>query len=168
MGIWLPPKLSRELEQENARDNAETLSMFEICKQWDRELKAVDPLLELGRASEAADPANGLKPGYWHILRHNPGAPVTAEPLEWRDGTPRDPGGWMFDMLLASDMWNERAMRERREVKRKLVDARERDRRRLAQERAEEMDARIASVERESILFSPDVAFKAKAGAKTA
>ncbi len=166
--MWLPPKLSRELEQENARDNAETLAMFETCQGWDRELKAVDPLLELARAMPNADPANGLKPGFWHILRHNPGAPITAEPLEWPDGRPREPGGWMLDMLAQSDLWNERALRDRREVKQRLADAKQRDQQREAEARADELNERLESTQRESILFADNVKFKARAGARTA
>ena len=117
-----------------------------------------------------ADPANGLKPGYWHILRYCPAAPVMAEPLEWAEGpqkgAPREPGGWMLDMLQRSDMWNDLVVRERKEMKRKLDDAKERQRQREAQERIDELNERMESAQRESILFSPGVRYKAKAGAR--
>lgn len=43
----------------------------EALKWFDRELKELDPYLELIKASESSDEPD-LIPGYWHIRRQNP------------------------------------------------------------------------------------------------
>lgn len=120
---------------------------------YEPDLKAIDPALELRRAKEDVEPGVGLKAGYWHIIRHEPGFVSYVTPLEWADGSPRDPGSWMFDHIKEEDMWSNRSQRAREERNKKLIEARERQEKREAMDRAGDFDERYAASKRTQILL---------------
>lgn len=100
---------------------------------WNPELARIDPDLSLIRAKHGAQ-APGLKPGFWHLMRSTPGAPINLIPLEGPGGEFREPGSWMFDMIRSSDLWDGRVTRDR---ERKLAAAEDAKRRaRLAEREA--------------------------------
>lgn len=123
-------------------------------KHYTTELKKIDPDLELVKASNTANVA-GLRPGYFHVLRK--GMPCTLLVLEGPNGEFREPDSTLFDFVHQQDLWNDRAQGINKERQRKLHEARERQTDRERQARVEEANERIASLNRESISFSPDV-----------
>lgn len=162
--LWVPPKVSKKLQAERMRHEAETLQVLETkttLDHWDRELRKIDPHLTLVRARERATVA-GLKPGYWHIMRTVPGSPPHLIPLEDELGSPRDPGGWMFDKLNEDDLWNDRTQRERRKLQEAAARARDRHKALEVEERKQEVRERLKGYRDESILFSPDVPWRNK------
>lgn len=114
--LWTPPKVRRELQETTAEHNSAVLSMFElqygILDKWNRELKKIDPLLRLGRAKEKAH-APGVEPGFYHLIRINPGAPIWVQPLHDGQGNFVEPTSRMLDLLRASDLQNTAAVRAR-------------------------------------------------------
>jgi hypothetical protein len=122
-------------------------------KDWNRELKQVDPYLELVFAPEAAD-APGLVPGRYHLLRHNPGGPPSLIPLQGPEGEFREPDSSLFQLLRESDLWNDQAERARRKTAEALERAKERRRQREREQRVEEL------VGRAKARFEPSVLVK--------
>lgn len=147
----LPPTTRDEID----RDRRETVdNMIEIAAvkaDFDRDLKQIDPYLELLKAKDKTTVV-GLKAGYWHVIRLNPGHPVDILPLQYPDGSYRNPGSWIYDFVMESDLWNDRAKRAKREAQAKAVAARERRQARESEDRINEMHERVASRNRTQIL----------------
>jgi len=119
MALWVPPKVARDLREETAEHNATTLNMFDLFgpfyDKWNRELKKLDPLLRLGKAKEKAH-AVGVIPGYYHLIRINPGAPLWTMPLHDSQGRFVEPTSRMLDQLRERDMQNMRVIRDRQKA----------------------------------------------------
>lgn len=125
---------------------------------YEDDLKAIDPLLRLVKAQATVTPGNGLKPGYWHLIRDEPGSFVSyVTPLEWPDGSPREPGSWMYEHLAKEDMWSNRSRRVAAERNRKLMEARQREEQREAMDRAGDFDERWKQANRTQILVPRSV-----------
>jgi hypothetical protein len=151
--MWTP---TRHQQQERRRREGELQRMVlkhAALKDWNRELKQIDPYLELVFAPESAD-APGLVPGRYHLLRHNPGAVPSLIPLQGPEGEFREPDSSIFQLLRESDLWNDQAERARRKTQEKLDQARERRRQREHEQRVEEM------VGRAKARFEPGVLVK--------
>lgn len=152
--MWVPPAVHRDLLDERKRLDAATLKGLELLEELKRinvELAKIDPHLELVRASPSAT-LPGLKPGYYHVVRHNPSAPVSVEVLEGPDGEFVEPGSNVFDMVERSDMWSERSMkiRQKRELDAARSKARQKERESL--ERMDEVRDRLRSFNNEQML----------------
>lgn len=119
MGLWVPPKVERELRDRTTEYEAELRGMFRfdggILDVWNRELKQIDPLLRLVQAREKAH-APGVRPGYYHLWRDNPGAPPWVQPLTGPHGDFVEPNSAMLGVLRASDLQNARAVADRRRL----------------------------------------------------
>lgn len=124
---------------------------------FEPDLKAIDETCELVLALPNADPSKGLKPNYWHIIRHEPGFVSYVKPLEWANGEPRDPGSWMYEELARDDFWSNRSRAVARERNRKLMEAREREEQREAQDRAGDFDERWKNANTTQILVPRSV-----------
>ena len=87
-------KVSRELVQEREQFNAQMDEMahqwsaLETMREFNHELKRIDELLELIFVPEHADVTRPCRPGYWHVLRRNAGAPWSVIVLEDDQGLP--------------------------------------------------------------------------------
>jgi hypothetical protein len=98
----------------------------------------------------------GLKAGYWHLVRRQPGSPAYVKPLEWESGPqrgePRDPGSWIFEAAQLDDLWNDRARKAHKKRMKAAAVARERRTEFERQDRINEMHERVASRQRTQIL----------------
>lgn len=152
--MWVPPAVHRDLLDERRRLDAATLKGLELLEELNAinaELRKIDPHLELVRASPNAT-LPGLKPGYYHVVRRNPSAPVSVEVLEGPNGEFVEPGSNVFDMLERSDMWSERAMKIRQKKELDTARSRARQKERECLERMDEVRDRLRSLNNEQIL----------------
>jgi hypothetical protein len=125
--------------------------MHATTHHWNRELKEIDPYLELIRAREDS---TLMKPGFWYVLRHNPGAPPSLMCVEGPDGEYVEPNSGLFEKLRSSDMWNAEAERDRQERIRRAEAAEQRRKGRESEDRVQEMAERWAAVTRTQVSMS--------------
>lgn len=115
--LWIPPTVSRELNDHVREVAAVTLGMFTfdgpVCGVWNPELRRIDEFLRLGRAREKAM-APGVMPGFFHLIRVNPGAPLSVTPLTGPSGEFVEPSLAMLENLKAADLQNAAVVRERK------------------------------------------------------
>ncbi len=158
MSMWLPPKVSRELQEETRASNAATLSMFNFdapgMKQWNRELQKIDPALRLGRAKEQAQ-AMGVYPNYYHLVRM--GQHLWVMPLHDGRGGFVEPTSAMLDMLRGSDMQNPQVMRAHKKLQENLAKEEEFQRERDHERRSYELLERWKAVSQVRIPFNTDI-----------
>lgn len=155
-GVALPRRVEDEVrrEQEQLRQEAEFLSAR--LKHFDRMLKEIDEHLSVKLAKENTT-VEGLKPGFYHIVRMNPGHLAYIKPYENDDGSWRDLDSGIIDAAVEDDLWNDRVRSERRRVRQRADDAKARQRAREAADRAAEIDARIKSLNSTQILVSRSI-----------
>lgn len=150
MSLWVPPRVSRELSDVTEQHKAEVMASAirdASIEYFNRELKRVDEHLELIKAKDDATAA-GLKPGYWHILRHNPGAPPSLLPLVGDDGEFVEPSSRVFDLLREGDLQNDQVIRAMRERDERAAKQRARDKQRDAEDRIGHMVEHAKAVTR--------------------
>lgn len=110
--LWTPPKTKPRDRENTARFAAAVRSAtFEdaVCRRWNRELERLDPLLRLvkNRSDDQWIVGTPLVPGAYHLLRANPGAPMTVEPLLDDEGRPlAEPPGTLLERLKRMDLQN--------------------------------------------------------------
>jgi len=142
--------VSRELEDLTEQHRAEVFASAirdARIEHFNRELKQVDEHLELIKARDDATAA-GLMPGFWHILRHNPGAPPSLLPLTGDDGEFVEPSDRIFTLLREGDLQNDQVIRARRERDERAAKQRARDKARDAEDRVGLMTEHIKAVSR--------------------
>ncbi len=155
MSLWVPPRVSHELREETLKANEATLSMFQlqygILDKWNRELKKFDPLMRLGKAHDNAEGV-GVMPGYYHLIRINPGQPIWCTPIH-DNGKFAEPTNAMLDMLRRTDMQNPQVLRDKTEMAKKEA----------ASKRAEKLDRRErrkdSMMEHWKSIYQPKVGF---------
>jgi hypothetical protein len=148
--LHLPDATVRRLRLERAQE----LAMAEadtVCVEFNRELKRIDANLEMVYWPMRAPEIHGFINGCYHIVRHNPDAAGSVEPLVDDELRYREPGSWVFDMLAASDMWDDRVMRDRQKLRDRAVQARERQQEREREDRQEELRDRVNAATRASV-----------------
>lgn len=164
--LWLPS--SRELQARVAQQEAllkQMLSDHSRMEEWNRELKQIDERLELVRAQPNAQ-APGLKPGFWHVLRHVPGGPPFLMPVEDEDGNFKEPDSSLFNRLKEWDCWDDRVMRDREKRQRKLEEAADKRKRTERREMAEEIIDRYKAANSPGISFARTGPWTYRAGAR--
>lgn len=118
MSLWVPPTVSRELQDRTRAFDAEMRMGVDagfLIEEWNRDLKQIDGCLEMIRAKpNAADP---LIPGFYHVIRVNPGAPPSVIPITDENGGFTEPTSRVFDLLRSQDMWSDDVMRDQRKRK---------------------------------------------------
>ncbi|MGH2761383.1 MAG: hypothetical protein ACRDLD_02185 [Thermoleophilaceae bacterium] len=153
MSLYVPPQVAAELVEERQRHAADLRRHVEVrdaLERFNAELRRIDPYLQLVKARLDTE-LPGLRPGYYHIIRHNPGAPSSIKVHEGRDGEFREPDSGLFRELAESDMWSDRARAQREKLKRTALDA---ERQAQAAEQAE----RISELhDRAKAAWSPGV-----------
>jgi hypothetical protein len=188
MSLFLPPRVSRELQEESRRREMEAAKVMlgDGRLEWKREFDA-----QLGRIVHGMqlafcpDPApldavgQGASPGRWHLVwpGYN-GGPLVLQPLVIdATGKPHiggeggfvEPGSWVFDALAEQDLWSERVQRDRRRIKREAEEAK---RKRETDERAErdrEVFERYKAVTRTQVSMNRDIPWSQnQAGARAA
>ena len=152
--LWVPPRVSRDLQDRTQAHTAEVLGMVErfrgILDHFNRELKQIDPYLELIFAPPTAQ-AVGLKPGRYHLLRHNPGAPPSLIVIEDYAGNFVEPTSQIFERLRETDLWNNAVGHERRKREEAAERAQQRQKAREDEERREEIRDRLNAAFRTSV-----------------
>lgn len=158
--LWVPPSVSKELQDSTRAATAELMQMVYlkgVMDEFNKELKAIDPYLELALATEKVLAGNPLRPGYWHIIRHNPGAPPTVMTIEGPNGEYMEPNSEVFRKLKEdSDMWNPASMHRKRKREEELEAAKERRKAREREARQEELMERYAAATRTQVSMSGD------------
>lgn len=159
MALWVPPSVTAEMMEERRAHTAEALRQLELrneLRDWNRQLKEIDSRLELVKAREDTT-FPGLKPGYYHVVRHNEGAAPSFIVHEGPNGEFREPDSGLFERLRRGDMWNDRAMRDASERDRKLQAAAERQRAREREERVEELMDRAKAAWNPGVRVTRDI-----------
>src|SRR3954465_12073717 len=146
--IWVPQQSNRRLLEERRQFAAELAQMMYVkgvMDEFNKELREIDPYLELVQAKEKVLAGNPLKPGYWHIVRHNPGAPPTVMTIEGENGEYIEPSAEIFRKLKEdNDMWNPATAHRRRKREAQLEEAKERRKVREREDRQQELSERWA------------------------
>ncbi len=166
--MWLPPAVSHELREKTREHNAAALHMFDlnygIMDKWNRELRKIDPLLRLGKAKEKAD-AVGVVPGYYHLIRINPGAPIWTVPLHDGTGGFVEPSSAMLDMLRASDLQNAAVQRDKKAQEEREAESQRRAEDLRHEQRVDHMMDGVKAIVRPGVTMS-DVKWSNRAGGK--
>lgn len=139
----MPLLLPRSVAEERDRINADRRSQVfrGYVDQWTRELQKVDRDLEVVRASDhPTDP--DLVPGGWYLLKRIPGSVDELFHL------PEPPGPWIYDWLLARDLWNENVYRSREKAREKYKAAQARAKALEQEQRQDEMAAAVRAASR--------------------
>jgi hypothetical protein len=176
-GLFLPPRITRELADESRRRETEALKALSADHwyQWKKEFDAqLEHVVHGMRLVSCPDPApldavaQGASPGRWHLVWPSwNGGPLNIAPLvlDRETGKPRiggdgdfaEPGSWVFDQLAESDLWSDRVQRERRRIRREAEEAK---RKRQEQERADrdqDVLERVKAVTRTQISMNRSV-----------
>jgi hypothetical protein len=110
--FWLPGELGHQLETEKyGKAEAQRIEDFA------RRLQALDPRLGCFIATETRD---GLKEGYWYIIRQNDIGPTTWE-VSNPDGSFREPDERDIEALRQLDLHNPARVREFRERRQRAL-----------------------------------------------
>jgi hypothetical protein len=145
MPLILPE--SAEVAAWKAEQAEQVESKVREMEHWDRELKRIDPSLSLIVAKPGSEDV-GLLPGRWHVQKHIPNAPDEFWPLVGPNDEYREPGAWVLDEFKASDLWDGRVARDKKELKRKLREAKVRAKELLREQRTEEVEFQARAARR--------------------
>ena len=151
--FWVPPTVSREHRRVTAQHDADVLVRAKAAlPQFNYDLKQIDEHLELVYVDSETDTgATPLKAGYYHVLRHNPGAPVTVQVVGGPNGEFMEPTSALFEQLRFSDLWNEQNMSRLRSRHERAAQAAERHKIREREDRHEETKDRWNAATRTSV-----------------
>jgi hypothetical protein len=111
-------------------------------EHFNRELYQIDRHLKVVMAKPNTT-VQGLKPGYYHLVRIRPGHLAYIKPIQGPNGEWRDLDSSVFDLAAEDDLWNDRLQREKRQKQRRAEEARQRQLLRERQDRAREFDERL-------------------------
>ena len=157
--LWTPPKVSRELREGTAEHTAELMLMLEDAgpmeAEWNRELHKIDPLLMLVKAKASAH-SPGLLPGFWHLLRLNPGTVPLLLPISNPDGSPAEPSHRTLSWLRTVDLQSPRALRAREEEMARRLESGKRAEQTEKEGILEEVEERWAAASRTQVSMNPD------------
>jgi hypothetical protein len=140
-GVVLPRRVESAVMQEQAQMVQELYEISEKLDHFNRELYKIDHYLKVMLAKPHTT-VEGLKPGYYHLIRMRPGHLAYIKPVEGPNGEWRDLDSSIFDLVAMDDLWNDRTQRELRQRQRRADEARKRQRDREAMDRAREFDER--------------------------
>lgn len=159
--LYLPEaartKVARAADAEQRQMVEEFERITGLLEHYNQELRQLDEHLSIVLAKPNTT-VEGLKPGFYHLVRMRPGHPAWIKPIEGPNGEWRDLDSSVYDLAAEDDLWNDRRTHERRKLARKAREARERQ---VAQERADrarEFDERWKAANTTSILVSKDIA----------
>jgi hypothetical protein len=155
MALILPDRVVREIRAERAHE-IEQAHRTGVCAEFTRELQRIDPGLELVWWPASAS-APGFVPGRYHVVWHHPGdGPGSVEPLVDGAGGYREPDSSLFDLVRRSDMWNDRAQREKQRIREQALKAREKRERDELEEIQQEAEERWLAVTRAQVSMNRD------------
>ena len=119
MSIFLPEEIQTKLQIQSMIEEKNRMhERHGFLKYFNSQLKQIDPLLELVKATENANPGY-LIPGCWHIRRNNETTVPTYYPIVDEDGNYKDPDMGDLERLRQMDMQREGAFDEMIERKKR-------------------------------------------------
>lgn len=157
-GLWTPPMASRELVErrlEYAAGLAHMVHMKDTMDYFNKQLQEIDPYLQLVKAEEKVSAGTPLRPGFWHVIRHNPGAPPSVMTIEGEEGEYIEPNSRIFTLLQKNDMWNSNSLKEENRKRRLLQEAEDRQKEREREARQQEMLERYKAATRTQVSMIP-------------
>lgn len=157
--IVLPESVLFNLEREQMVERHNALRWF------DRQLKDIDPRLELVKASESAS-APGMAPGFWHVCRRNEQTIDTYIPITTPNGEFCEPSSGWLDAFRGDDAWNNGgwdAVVKRWHAK-DTARARDKENRRVA--RVEELAGRMKAIDSPGVSMTQAGPWRYRAGAR--
>ena len=163
MSLWVPPSVSRDLREETAEYNHATLAMFELnyglAGKWNKPngpLRKFDPLMRVGKAYDNADGIQGVVPGFYHLIRINPGnEPIWCIPIH-DNGRYAEPSEELLQMMRNSDMQNPQVLRD----KERMAIAEDKSKQREKLRKREEREGAMMEAWRN--IYQPKVSFGGK------
>ena len=155
--MWVPPRVAQELREQTQAHNTAVQGMFDfdIAAEWNQELRKIDPLLRIAKAKERAH-APGVVPGYYHLVRINPGAPLWVQPLHDQNGQYVEPSSAMLNWLRGADLQNPVAVRDRQKLDKAAEKAAERTAALEHEQRVDTMMDRWKAASQVRIPFNTD------------
>jgi hypothetical protein len=153
VSIWVPPRVSAELRASTLEHQAQVMGQARrdaMLDWWTGELQKIDPKLSMIKARDDCDVA-GMRAGYYHVLRIEPGAPASLFIIEGPDGEFMEPNSSVFDMLRRNDLWRREAVADRKRMQREAREAADKRRERERQARLEELRERVRAVTETSV-----------------
>jgi hypothetical protein len=123
---------------------------------YNKELYRIDPHLKVMLAKPNAE-HEALRPGYYHLIRMEPGRPAYVKPVEYDNGEWCDLDSSIFDLVAENDLWNDRAVADRKLRQRRAEAARQRQRDRESQDRVTEYNERWKSANSTQISVSRSI-----------
>ena len=148
MSIWTPSRADLNRREQHRSELVQQAYTDAATEYWTKEVKQIDEYLEVFRAKPDAEL---LRPGYWYIMRHNPGAPVSLICIEGGDGEYLEPSSHIFHLLREGDLWNAEAQRDRANKARLAEEAEVRRKQRETEDRVEEFADRLRALTRVSV-----------------
>lgn len=168
--LYLPSHIAQQNADQSRQHLANVMAVVlgEELDQFNRELKEIDPNLEVVWNDEQEKPVVGLKPGRFHLIRDNGALPPTIVALETDDGEFYPLTSGLFEKIQRMDLWNDKVQKEKRRRDERILKARENQAERERQERIEEIDFRLKAANNPGILFGGnDWSYKAGARKET-
>ncbi len=158
--VILPVSAQYNLAREQLAERHGALRWF------DRQLKDVDPALELVRAKEVVTEP-GMTPGFWHVKRNNgPGVIDSYVPITNPDGSFAEPSSGWLERFRADDAWTNGgwdAMVKRWDRRQRDLDAqKERER----QDRVQEIAERVKAIGNPGVSMTDAKPWSYRAGAR--
>lgn len=156
--LWVPPQVDQRLVDGTRDYNTHVLSMLHmeggILDEWNKELVRMDPHLRLAQASPQAE--TPLAAGFYHLVRLNPGAPITVQPITGPSGEFVEPGSQLLDRLREMDLQNVAARVDRLKRERYEEHMQARERERDDERRRAEVEERWAAATRAQVSMNRD------------
>lgn len=131
--------------------SAEIDRVNSTINEFNQELRRIDEHLQLVRAREKCSPESTLKPGYWHVIRDNPGAPPSVMIIEGPNGEYVEPTSQVFERLREGDLWSAENMDRLKKLKDRAENAAYRKRMSERSDRQEELKDRWNAAQRTSV-----------------
>lgn len=157
--LWVPQSAQRDLVERRMEYQAEIVHMVQMKHTMDHYnelLQEIDPYLQLVKAEEVVKAGVPLRPGFWHVIRHNPGAPPSVMTIEGEDGEYIEPSSRIFMLLQKNDMWNSNSLKEENRRRRLLQEAEDRQKERDREARQNEMMERYLAATRTQVSMLPN------------
>lgn len=165
MTLLLPDNVVRDIRAQRAHE-IELAHRTGICEQFTRELQLIDPGLELVWWPEHAA-APGFIPGRYHVVWHHPTDGLgSVEPHVDELGGYREPDSSVFETVRKSDMWDDRARRDRERVRQAALDAKARREREEREEIYQEAEERWLAATRAQVSLNRDAPWHQNAAGK--
>lgn len=170
--LFVPPKVAKELaEEQRVHYRAVLFPLFDfddpVCKEWNPELRRLDPLIRIGRAKPMAYvPGLPVRPGFYHFLRDNQGAPPTVSAITGADDEWVEPDSGLLRKLQENDLQNPAVLVAMRAEEERVKQEEEREKLRDRDVRQDEIVERWKAGTRTQVSMNPDASWSQNAAGR--